>query len=190
MLESRPFCRCFSGWFEKARAAIEPGTAQRAGLLGTQAIRGGANRNVLERIKQTGDIFWAWSDRKWLLKGAAVHVSMVGFDDGSETSHMLDGKEAPKIFANLSTGIDLTRAIRLVENEDICFMGTTKDGPFDIEPDVARKMLEAPLNPNGRPNSDVVRPWVNTRDLTSRPRGTSTAPSTKPSSPPMAGPWK
>src|SRR5215207_8935181 len=31
-------------------------------------------------------------------------------------------------------------------------------------------MLEAPINPNGRPNSDVVRPWANAMDITRRPR--------------------
>ena len=50
-------------------------------------------------------------------------------------------------------------------------MGTTKVGPFDINAETAAKMLEAPLNPNGRPYSDVVRPWVNALDLTRRPRG-------------------
>jgi len=50
-------------------------------------------------------------------------------------------------------------------------MGTTKVGAFDLDPDTARKMLAAPLNPNGRPNSEVVRPWVNARDITHRPRG-------------------
>ena len=53
-------------WFEKARAQIEAGKAKRAGLLATQSIRGGANRKVLERIKETGDIFWAQSDRDWI----------------------------------------------------------------------------------------------------------------------------
>ena len=51
---------------------IEAGKAKRAGLLATQASAGGANRTVLERIKETGDIFWAWSDRPWILDGAAV----------------------------------------------------------------------------------------------------------------------
>jgi type II restriction/modification system DNA methylase subunit YeeA len=50
-------------------------------------------------------------------------------------------------------------------------MGTTKVGDFDLDPETARKMLAAPLNPNGRPNSDVVRPWVNALDITRRPRG-------------------
>ena len=44
-------------WFEKARDQIAAGGTRLAGLLATQAIRGGANRVVLERIKETGDIF-------------------------------------------------------------------------------------------------------------------------------------
>ena len=50
-------------------------------------------------------------------------------------------------------------------------MGTTKVGPFDIDAETARKMLAAPLNPNGRSNADVVRPWVNATDITRRSRG-------------------
>ncbi len=37
-------------WFEKARAQIAGGKLQRAGLVATNSIRGGANRKVLERI--------------------------------------------------------------------------------------------------------------------------------------------
>ncbi len=69
-------------WFEKARAHDRDGKGEAGGLLATNSIRDGANRRVLERIKQTGDIFMAWSDRDWILDGAAVRVSMVGFDDG------------------------------------------------------------------------------------------------------------
>ena len=39
---------------------------------------------VLQRIKDS-DMFMAWSDREWILDGAAVRVSMIGFDDGTET---------------------------------------------------------------------------------------------------------
>ena len=69
-------------WFEKAREQIENGqSVKRAGLLATNSIRGGANReSTKQRIKETGDIFMAWSDRDWMLDGAAVRVSMVGFD--------------------------------------------------------------------------------------------------------------
>ena len=59
-------------WLEKARAQIEEGKARRAGLLATQAIRFQSNRPVLERIKNTGDIFAAVSDQDWVLDGANV----------------------------------------------------------------------------------------------------------------------
>jgi type II restriction/modification system DNA methylase subunit YeeA len=169
-------------WFEKARAAIEDGRAQRVGLLATQAIRGGANRRVLERIKQTGDIFYAQSDRKWIQDGVTVRVSMVGFDDGSETRRRLnqipdDNPEGALdralpvegIHADLSSGLDLTTARRLKANQGISFMGDTKVGPFEISGAVARRLLTLP-NPHGKPNSDVVRPWVNGLDITRRPR--------------------
>ena len=67
--------------------------------------------------------------------------------------------------------MDLTRAQRLGENLNLSFMGDTKGGAFDIPDKLAQEMLAAPLNPNGRPNSDVVRPWVNGMDITRRPRG-------------------
>ena len=60
----------------------------------------------------------------------------------------------------------MTQAQRLKENLSMAFMGDTKGGAFDIPGDLARRMLAAPLNPNGRSNSDVVRPWVNGSDLT------------------------
>jgi len=158
-------------WFEKARAMIETGGLKKAGLLATQGIRGGANRKTLERIKETGDFFWAQSDREWILEGAAVHVSMVGFGNGEELERELDGQVVETINPDLTTSLDLTQASRLLENRAIAFMGDTKGGSFDILDDLARQMLGAVGNPNGRPNSDVVRPWVNARDITSRLRG-------------------
>jgi type II restriction/modification system DNA methylase subunit YeeA len=158
-------------WFEKAREEVEKGNVKRVGLLATQGIRGGRNRVVLERIKQTGDIFWAQSDRDWMLDGAMVHVSMVGFDDGTDESRELDGASVKEIHANLTAGVDSTAARELPENADLCFIGNQKGGSFDIAPDVARRMLDAPINPNGRPNSKVVHPWANAYDVTHRGRG-------------------
>ena len=157
-------------WFEKARQAIEAGTAKRAGLLATQAIRGGANRRVLQHIKETGDIFMAWSDHPWVLEGAAVQISIVGFDDGSDSERELDGQPTPAINANLTVGVDLTTAKRLQENRGIAFMGDTKGGPFDIPNELAQTMLGS-SNPVSHSNRDVVRPWVNGEDITDCPKG-------------------
>jgi type II restriction/modification system DNA methylase subunit YeeA len=158
-------------WFEQARGAIADGRATRAGLLATQGIRGGANRRVLERIKETGDIFFAYSDRPWILDGAAVHVSMVGFDNGSEAMRTLDDQAVPAINSNLTAGVDATKARRLRENLGLSFKGPAPHAPFDIPADLAKRMLTAPVNPNGRPNRDMVRPVASAIDLTRRPRG-------------------
>jgi hypothetical protein len=149
---------------------IEARKVKRVGLLATQGIRGGANRRVLERIKQTGDIFLAWSDEEWVVEGAAVHVSIVGYDDGMETERTLDGRPVTAINANLTAGLDLTRVRRLPANSGIAFMGDTKGGPFDIPESLAREMLTGP-NADGRSNAEVVRRWVNSLDVTRRPRG-------------------
>ena len=158
-------------WFEKARQQIAEGKCKRAGLLATQGIRGGANRDVLKRIKESGEIFFAESDRDWILAGANVHVSMVGFDDGAEIQRVLDGRAVPAIHSNLAAApADITTARRLPANLDIAYMGDTKGGAFDITEAQAMAMLSAP-NPHGRPNSDVLIPWVNGLDVTRRPRG-------------------
>jgi type II restriction/modification system DNA methylase subunit YeeA len=157
-------------WFEKARAMIAAGKAKRAGLLATQGIRGGANRAVLDRIKQSNNIFWAQSDRNWILDGATVHVSMVGFDNGAEQKCWLDGHPVSAINSDLSASVDVTRTKRLPENAGLCFMGPSPKAPFDIEDALAQRMLRAPINVNGRPNSDVVRPVASGIDLVQQSR--------------------
>ncbi len=159
-----------SYWFERARASIEAGKTKRAGLLATQTIRIGSNRKVLERISATGGIFMAWSDLPWVLDGAAVRVSMVGFDDGSDSHRVLDGTVVETINADLTSRVDVTRAVSLIENRNICIIGDTKKGSFDIPPTLAQEMLAAKGNPNGRPNTDVVVPWINAHDVVQRPR--------------------
>jgi hypothetical protein len=157
-------------WHEKARAQIARGRTKRAGLLATQGIRGQANRRVLERIGDSGAIFFARPDDPWVLSGANVHISFVGQDDGSDLVHELDGRTVATINADLTTGVDLTRARRLRKNQGIAFMGDIKVGPFDIDAGTASALLAAP-NPDGRSNLEVVKPWANGADVTGRPRG-------------------
>ena len=152
-------------WFEKARAQIAAGKCQRAGLVATQAVRMGANQKVLARICGTSKIFNAWSDEEWINEGAAVRVSLVCF--GNVEGLMLDGQPVEAIHADLTAGNNLTQANSLEENTGVAFQGTIKVGAFDILGETARQWLKHP-NPNGRPNSDVVRPWANGQDLTGR----------------------
>jgi hypothetical protein len=158
-------------WFERARQMVSEEKVHRAGLLATNSIRGGVNRVVLNRIKTTGDIFLAWSDRPWILDGAAVRISVVGFDDGSETQKQLDGRQVKTINSDLSSAIDITVARPLVENAGIAFLGFAKGGPFDVTEAIAEQMLQqSNLNPNGQQNSNVLRILVNGIDVLRRPR--------------------
>ncbi|HEY2586196.1 MAG TPA: DNA methyltransferase [Tepidisphaeraceae bacterium] len=158
-------------WFENGRAAVESLRRARVGLLATQAIRGLDTREVLERIKETGDIFMAWSDRDWVLDGANVHVSIVGFDGGDETQRFLDGVAVKNNNPDLTTGVNTTLAAPLAENRNVCFVGGMKKGRFDLSNDAARQMLSGGGNPNGRPDSDVIVPWINGQDVAQRERG-------------------
>ncbi len=160
-------------WFAKAGTLVAKGSTARAGLVATNSIRGGNNRPVLDRIVADCSIFDAWSDEPWVIDGAAVRVSLVCFgprDTGLPIS--LNGEPAPHIHADLTEdGIDLTRVTRLDRNRAVAFLGVYKNGPFDIPGDLAREWLRLPANPNGRPNSDVLKPRFNGMDLTRRPAG-------------------
>ncbi len=151
-------------WFEKAREMLEQGKVERVGLLATQGIRGGVNRRVLEKIKETGDIFMAWSDHDWLLDGATVHVSLVGFDDGSEIHRMLDDKPVTNINADLTGDVDTTAALPLKENQKLWAYGSQQKGEFDVTPTVADRLLNAP-NPFGKLSKNVVKRSINGKQL-------------------------
>ncbi len=156
-------------WFEKARALIADGKVSRAGLLATQGIRGGANREVLKRIKESGDIFFAISDRDWILDGANVHISMVGFSgrDARPRASVLDGSEVESINANLTTGSDTGASQAQAANAGIGFIGVAQKADFN--PGSAAIDWLAEPNVHGRPNSDVLRIVLNAMDLTRRP---------------------
>lgn len=156
-------------WFEKANRQLDAEKASRVGLVTTNSIRGGANRRVLDEIAAKDRFIEAWSDEPWVVDGAAVRVSIVCFGmHNSERLH-LDGQETEKIHSDLTAGAsDLTTAQRLGENEAVCFEGGQKHGPFELTYDVARDFLLRPTNPNGRPNSDVVFPYLNAADVVRR----------------------
>lgn len=155
-------------WFEKARAGIEDGQAQRAGLVATNSIRQKRNRAVLERIRETAEIYDAWPDEPWVNDGAAVRVSLICFSPRNNGLPIhLNGRPAEVIYSDLSGGrsgaLDITTARPLPENRNSSFFGLCLAGKFAVPGDVARQWLTLP-NPHGRPNSDVLRPIYNGAD--------------------------
>ena len=120
------------------------------------------------RIQETGNIFSAISDKDWILDGANVHISIICFDDGAETIRSLDGRPVDIIHTDLTAGADLTQARKLPENANISFAGDKKHGDFQIDQATAAEMLNR-YNPNGKPNSDVVKPWLIGHDVNQKP---------------------
>jgi type II restriction/modification system DNA methylase subunit YeeA len=142
-------------------------------------VRKGANQKILGRICVTTEIFNAWSDEEWINEGAAVRVSLVCFGSLSQRGraegggNILNDTPVATIHADLTTGVglNLTQTKPQKENAAVVFEGTKKYGDFDIPGELARQWLKQP-NPNGRLNSDVIRPWANGQDVTSRPSDT------------------
>ena len=164
-------------WFVKAGEQLGGAVSKRIGLVATNSIRGGANRRALERATDSRPIFDAWSDEPWVIDGAAVRVSLACFSQAGDEltpERRLDGETVDEIYTDLTArrggaGVDLTKAQRLARNAGVAFMGDTKGGPFDVPGDLAREWLREPTNPNGRPNSDVLSPWMNGMAITRRP---------------------
>ena len=160
-------------WFQKSYKLVAEGKIDRAGLVATNSIRGGKNRMVLDRIVDHGVVFDAWSDEAWVIDGAAVRVSVISFAArNSDLPIHLNGLACDRIAADLTSGsADLTKVRKIILNRDAAFVGDQKSGPFDIAGDLAREWLRLPANPNGQPNADVLRPWLNGMDVVRRSTG-------------------
>lgn len=155
-------------WFAQAWDMIAAGRLTRAGLVSTNSIRGGANREVLKPIVESGRIFEAWADEEWTVDGAAVRVSMVCFDGVKGGESGLNGETVPLILADLSSrgpNADMTRAGQLEENSGASFIGVFVNGPFEIDGQQARLWLNLPQNVNGSKNSKVLKLTLNGADL-------------------------
>jgi type II restriction/modification system DNA methylase subunit YeeA len=155
-------------WFEKARDCVVSKGTQRVGLVATNSISGGENRVVLDKIAGALRIFLAYSDEKWTVEGADVRVAIIGFGVDLSEQQYLDGKPVTELNTDLQSGPKLISAARLGENKAVAFEGTKKYGDFEISGELARRWLLEPTNVNGRLNSDVLKPWLNGRDFSSR----------------------
>jgi hypothetical protein len=159
-------------WFEKARAQIANGLGKRVGFVATNSIAKNTNLPVLYRISEAPTIFAAWPDEAWVVDGAAVRVALVCFQSPTEPTPLIMVNDQPVAHINpdLTTGLNVSALPALTDNRGVGFVGVQKSGPFDVPGSVAREWLLKALNPNGRPNSDVLRPTWNGRDITTSRR--------------------
>jgi type II restriction/modification system DNA methylase subunit YeeA len=150
-------------WFEKARAAVAEGSTSIVGLVATKSIAKNTNLPVMRRITDELEIYNAYANEPWVVDGAAVRVALVCFGPRGKlpSQAKLNGHDVAAINASLTSGTDYSTAIRLPENRSGSLLGIQKSGPFDIEGATARRWLRLPVNPNGRSNADVLRPYKN-----------------------------
>ena len=166
-----PFADLVCYWFDMAGRLVAERKLARAGLVATNSIRDGKNRTVLSGIVEHSTIYDAWPDEAWIVDGVSVRVSLVCF--GGKATGLpvrLNGDATAQINADLTGGtVDMTIARPQGRNRQVAFRGGYKRGGFDIPGELAREWLRLPANPNNRPNSDVLKPWINGMDVTRRP---------------------
>ena len=98
-------------WYAKSCEQLKAARCHRVGLVATNSIRGGANRRVLDTIRQNSIIFDAWDDEPWVVEGAAVRVSLICFAGATEAQQVtvrLDGESIAEIYSDL-TGLPRQR---------------------------------------------------------------------------------
>jgi type II restriction/modification system DNA methylase subunit YeeA len=161
-------------WFQKAVELLLAKEISRFDLVGTKSIAKGASRRPLENLVRTdGAIERAWTNEAWVNEGAAVRVAIVCAALKQTVSKVLLNEQ-------ISTGITadlgevqafgtLSEARPLPENSGVAFQGVKLTGTFDLDGDSAREMMLSPGNPNGRPNSEVLRRLWDIDDLVGRP---------------------
>ena len=111
-----------------------------------------------------------------VVDGADVRVALIAFAPANAPESAAprhNGEPVTEIFADLtarteSRGLDLSQAAVLLENAEIAFQGLIKTGAFDVKAEMARNWLTAPVNPNGRANSQILRPLLNGSELTKK----------------------
>jgi hypothetical protein len=157
-------------WFRRAHDHLTAN--RRAGLVGTNSISQNRARGVsLEYIiANDGVITDAISTQKWPGE-AKVHVSLVNWvkkPGSAPAEFILDGKPVDGITAELRTPERSTGAVaKLPANKGRCFEGPIPAGAGFVLPRAEAETLLARTDAKYR---DVVRPYLDSDDITEDPR--------------------
>jgi hypothetical protein len=176
-------------WWRKAAELVRDGKAKRFGFITTNSIHQTFNRRVIEPFladaKKPLHLAYAIPDHPWIdsADGAAVRIAMTVASSGcaegilekvvAEQAHE-DGEHEVTLIrsggtlaANLQIGANLTSAIELRSNSDVCWEGMKPHGKgFLIDSAFAEKLG---FWSEGRPIPPLCR-YFNGRDITDSPR--------------------
>ncbi|MDX2256276.1 MAG: DNA methyltransferase [Pseudanabaenaceae cyanobacterium bins.39] len=159
--DSVDFC---SYWFRLAHDSLDQNG--RAGLVGTNSISQGKSRIAsLDYIFQNeGYIHDAISTQEWSGE-AVVHVSIVNWTKKQPAIYRLDSKEVAKINSSLQAELDVSQAMRLKDNLNLCFTGVTPIGRDFV---ISSQQAEI-WNKENKQNQKVIRPFLEGHDLAINP---------------------
>jgi hypothetical protein len=167
-------------WWHRAAEEVAAGRTFQAGLITTNSFVGALNRPVIQAASDLGaHVVWAISDHPWIEEagGAAVRVAMTVLasrSDGatlvqvSPSGDVIRKTEAGHLNPDLTCDVDLTSATKepLTSNRGLSSRGFTLVGRGFV---LDRTQATA-LSPKDNDNERLIRPYLNGRDLTSRPR--------------------
>lgn len=168
-------------WVHKAARAVASGRTIRAGLITTQSITQKQNRKVVEDAAAAGvRPVWAIADHYWNdgSDDARVRVAMTVFakEPSAATLVVVDGDanvvtthRVPRLNADLTAHADVPAAanVPLRANQGLSTRGFMLFGAgFIVDP----REAEA-LSTGNQGAREVLRPYRNGKDVTTRPRG-------------------
>lgn len=170
-------------WWHKCSQAIAGGGCDSAGLITTNSITQSSNRIVIRHaIAQGVQVRWAVSDHPWVddAEGADVRVALTTLGRASERgatlvrvddeARVVEVRRALRLNDDLTVGTDIALAASqpLLSNDGLSYRGFTVVGAgFVLSRSEAEQLLSEPAN------SQVIRKYVNGRDLAQRTRDVS-----------------
>ncbi|MFP4006921.1 MAG: class I SAM-dependent DNA methyltransferase [Spirulinaceae cyanobacterium] len=161
--DSVDFC-CY--WFRLAHDKLPENG--RAGLVATNSIAQGRSRAAsLDYITQNGGyIYDVISSQPWSGE-AAVHVSIVNWSKTEPETCYLNNREVERINSSLTDKIDVSAAVRLKANQNICFQGVVPVGEGFI---VTEEQVTAWIDADAK-NQEVLKLFSMGANLARNPQG-------------------
>lgn len=168
-------------WWHRAARSVASGVTHRAGLITTSSISQKLNRSVIAHAQaQSAHVIWAAPDHPWVdgAGGAAVRVALTVLERGERESrrYEVDASGAlsretrvARLNSDLSATADVATAAHhsLTANGGVCSDGVKLHGKgFILDESEARALRDRDEHLR-----EVVRPYLNGRDLAHRARG-------------------
>lgn len=166
-------------WWRRCAALVASGEVTRAGLITTNSITQSQNRREVEAATNGGaHIAWAIPDHPWAEDGAQVRVAMTVLTKPTPGARRVEVDEEASVVreirvqrlnADLSAYADVatTAQVPLQESAGLASNGFSVVGEgFVLSNAEAQRLLAA-----DPALAEIVRPYRNNKDVTSRPRG-------------------